>query len=86
MATAVMELKQENVIVAEAKFEIHPESYFPRVFVFVREEQVYYELLRTGMAVPWKETPAGRGFDFWIIDVDYTRDFGMYRSGKNRRS
>lgn len=82
MATAVLEqieMNQEVVNVSEAKFQPHPESYFPRVFVYVRENETWYELLKTGSAVPWKETPAGKVKIFWIIDTDYLSDFGFHR-------
>ncbi len=79
-------MNQEIVNVSETKFQPHPESYFPRVFVYVRENQTWYELLKTGTAIPWKETPAGHGFDFWIVDVDYLSDFGIYRDDKSKRS
>lgn len=82
----MVEMNQEIVTVLEAKFQPHPESYFPRVFVYVRENQTWYELLKTGTAIPWKETPEGHGFDFWIVDVDYISDFGMYRDNKAKRS
>lgn len=88
MATATMNpiLNQETVNVSETKFQVHPESFLPRVFVYVRENQTWYELLKTGTAIPWKETPEGRGFDFWICDCDYLSDFGMYRADKSKRS
>ncbi len=85
MATASM-VEQEIVVVSKAKFQPHPESYFPRVFVYVRENQTWYELLKTGSAIPWRETPEGREFDFWIVDVDYLSDFGMYRADRTKRS
>lgn len=78
-------MNQEIVNVAETKFQPHPESYFLRVFVYVRENETWYELLKTGQAVPWKETPEGRGFDLWIADVDYLSDFGVYRADQNKR-
>lgn len=81
----MIEIEQE-VVVSDAKFEAHPDSYFPRVFVYVRDNRTWFELLKTGQAIPWKETPEGRGFSFWIADVDYTHDFGMYRPESRKRS
>lgn len=87
MATAtILSEERETVIVADNEFQAHPESYLPRVFVYVRAKTTWYELLKTGHAVPWTETPEGRGFSFWIADVDYMSDFGMYRSETAKRS
>ena len=86
MATAMVEIQREIVNVSESKFQPHPESYFPRVFVYVRENTTWYELLKTGIAIPWQESPEGHGFDFWICDCDYLSDFGMYRADRARRS
>lgn len=71
--------KPETVVVAENKFQPHPESYKPRVFIQTNNGRRYYELLQTGEAIQWTKSPEDRGFDFWIIDTGDISDFGMYR-------
>ena len=56
-----------------------PESYSPRVFVYVKATDINYELLRTGEAVPWVTTSPG-GFDFWLMDVNTLSDVGVHRN------
>jgi hypothetical protein len=75
-----LETNQQTVLVSENKFQAHPEAYLMRIFVHVREDGLYYEILKTGQAVPWGESPEGKGFDFWIIDVDRMSDFGVSRA------
>lgn len=82
----VQEQVAENVVaVAANRFESHPESYYPRVFVETREDKKWYELLMTGQAIPWTKSPEGL-FDFWIIDVNRISDFGMSRKAKTNAS
>jgi hypothetical protein len=83
---AIIDLEQETVLASKNEFQVHPESYLPRVFVYVRNDRTWYELLKTGVAIPWTESPESRGFSFWIADVDYMSDFGMYRADKSKRS
>jgi hypothetical protein len=63
----------ETVIANEGKYQPHPESYSPRVFVYIKATEIFYELLRTGEAVSWV-TQAPEGFDYWIIDASHLRD------------
>jgi hypothetical protein len=69
----------ENVIVAEGKYQPHPDSYSPRVFVYVKSTDIHYELLRTGEAIPWP-VRVPEGFDFWICDVTHLADLGVHRA------
>lgn len=70
----------ELAIAAVGRFETHPESYFPRIFVHARESKsTYFELLKSGEAIPWGVNPDGK-FDFWIVDVDRMADFGVSRA------
>lgn len=69
-----------TVRVGDNKFQAHPESYKPRVFVHNEQDGFYYELLATGEAIPWTKSPAEKGFDFWIIDVQKMNDMGLYRA------
>ena len=69
----------ETVIASQGGYEAHPDSYSPRVFVYVKATDIHYELLRTGEAVTWpKNNPTG--FDFWIIDVNSSSDVGVHRA------
>lgn len=69
-------------LVSDGQWQQHPEAYFPRVVVYVREKKAYFELLKDGQAVgPWATSPEGRGFEFWIIDTDRMADLGMSRCG-----
>jgi hypothetical protein len=69
---------QQTIKVAENKFEEHPDSYFPRVFIYVREAVTWYEILKSGAAIPWTAKP--EGFPFWIIDTDRLSDLGVHRA------
>jgi hypothetical protein len=70
-----------TVIAANGNYETHPESYSPRVIVLVCDKTEFYELLRTGEAIPWGTSlPTGRGFDFWIIDVPTIHSLGVHRA------
>jgi hypothetical protein len=86
MATALVEYFEKEAVLAQNEFQARPESYLPRVFVYVRENSTWYELLKNGQATPWIESPEGRGFDFWIVDCDYLSDFGMYRADRSKRN
>jgi len=70
----------ENIIVAaKGGYETHPESYSPRVFVYVKSTDIHYEILRTGEAVPWvTKKPEGRLF--WIFDCQNLSDVGVHRA------
>jgi hypothetical protein len=68
----------ETVDASKGGYEVHPDSYSPRVFVYVKSTDIFYELLRTGEAVPWVTT-APSGFDFWVMDVDRLADVGVHR-------
>jgi hypothetical protein len=82
----VAEQVKENVVAVSAnRFEAHPESYYPRVFIETREDKKWYEILMTGEAIPWTKSPEGL-FDFWIVDVNRISDFGMSRKGKPNAS
>lgn len=72
-------MSQETVIVADNKFQAHPESYDLRVFVETDDAPGFFELLKTGQAIPWLVSPAGRGFDFWIIKASAVADIGVSR-------
>lgn len=72
--------------IAEASYAVHPDAYFPRVITYVRNDETYYELLKTGQAIPRKASPENRGFDFWITDTDYVANVGVYRQATGRRS
>ena len=76
------EVQTQTVLVSKNLFEAHPESYELRVFVLVYGEKplVYYELLKTGQAIPWTESPEGRGFDFWIVNAPNIADVGVNRA------
>ena len=69
----------ETVDASKGNYEPHPESYFPRIFVYVKNVDIYYELLRTGEAVSWVDRDP-EGFDFWIMDVDKLADVGVHRA------
>jgi hypothetical protein len=71
-------MSEQTVIASKGGYEPHPDSYSPRVFVYVRATEIYYELLRTGEAVPWV-TLSPKGFDFWIIDCPKLEDVGVHR-------
>jgi len=68
-----------NVDASKGNYEPHPESYSPRVFVYVKATDIYYELLRTGEAVSWVSKDP-QGFDFWVMDVEHLAEVGMHRS------
>lgn len=74
-------LEMETVHAIEGRFQIHPESYSPRVFCRVNDPsgKTYnvYELLRTGEAILWPYVPSG--FDFWLIDVPTVSAINMKR-------
>jgi hypothetical protein len=68
----------ETVDASKGGYEAHPESYSPRIFVYVKATDIHYELLRTGEAVPWvSKNP--EGFSFWIVDVERLADVGVHR-------
>jgi hypothetical protein len=73
------EITGETIITVKGGYEPHPESYSPRVFVYVRATDIHYELLRTGEAVPWV-TEGPHGFDFWILDCERLADVGVHRA------
>lgn len=75
----------ENTV-SELSYHAHPDSYFPRVFTFVRSEALYYEQLKTGESICRKASPENRDFDFWITDTDYVANVGVYRTATGRRS
>jgi len=74
-------LEMETVHAVEGRFQIHPESYSPRVFCRVNDPsgKTYnvYELLRTGESILWPTVPSG--FDFWLIDVPTVSAINMKR-------
>jgi hypothetical protein len=72
-------MNEETVIASKGGYQPHPESYFPRVFVYILATDIYYELLRTGEAVPWV-TEAPMGFDFWVLDCRKLSDVGVHRA------
>jgi len=72
-------MSEQTVNASLGKYEAHPDSYSPRVFVYVQHNDIYYELLRTGEAVPWP-TKIPDGFDFWIADVERLSDLGVHRN------
>jgi len=67
-----------TVDASKGGYEPHPDSYSPRVFVYVKATDINYELLRTGEAVPWVSKDPN-GFDFWIMDVEHLADVGVHR-------
>jgi hypothetical protein len=84
-------MAEQTVTIASAgEFQIHPESYSPRVFCFEKGEKgesdpsgrtcnpVCYELLRTGESIPWPSVPSG--FDFWLVDVPSVSAINMKRT------
>ncbi len=73
------EITGETVIASKGGYEDHPDSYSPRVFVYIISTEIYYELLQTGEAVPWVTT-APEGFDFWVIDALRLADVGVHRA------
>lgn len=83
VADVQAQVAQNVVSVTANRFESHPESYYPRVFVETREDKKWYELLMSGQAIPWTKSPEGL-FDFWIVDVNRISDFGMSRK-ENRK-
>jgi len=72
-------MSQETVIAANGGYEAHPDSYSPRVFVYVKTTDIHYEILRTGEAVPWV-TKKPEGFEFWIFDCQNLSDIGVHRA------
>jgi hypothetical protein len=73
----------EKIVVDASKggYEVHPEAYSPRVFIYVQSTDIHYELLKTGEAIPWvSKSPEGKGFDFWIMDVARLSDVGVHRA------
>ena len=75
-------MSQETVITSLGGYPPHPESYSPRIITFVCNEGEFYEILRTGEAIPWgKEAPIGKlKSDFWIIDVSTIHSIGVHRA------
>lgn len=69
----------DTVNAAQGGYEPHPDSYSPRVFVYVKATDINYELLRTGEAVPWP-VKQPQGFDFWVMDVNTLSDLGVHRT------
>jgi hypothetical protein len=72
-------MSEQTVNASLGKYEPHPDSYSPRVFVYVKATDIHYELLRTGEAVAWPVEPP-TGFDFWICDVERLADVGVHRN------
>lgn len=72
-------MNEQIVDASKGNYEPHPDSYSPRVFVYVRATDIYYELLRTGKAVAWVDRDP-EGFDFWIMDVNKLVDLGVHRN------
>ena len=72
-------VEKTTVVTTDGGYQAHPESYSPRVFVYVKATEIHYELLRTGEAVSWV-TKSPEGFDFWIMDVARLSDVGVYRA------
>jgi len=71
-----------NIDSSKGGYEPHPDSYSPRVFVYVKATDIYYELLRTGEAVSWvSKDPTG--FDFWIVDCQKLADVGVHRTAQS---
>ncbi len=70
-------MSEQTVIASKGGYELDPDSYSPRVFVYVRTTEIHYELLRTGEAVPWV-TKNPEGFSFWILDVERLADVGVH--------
>lgn len=68
----------QTVDASQGGYQPHPESYSPRVFVYVKATDIHYELLRTGEAVPWV-AKGPEGFDFWILDCEKLADVGVHR-------
>lgn len=78
MINAQAEIK--TVLTSQGKFEEHPESMRPRVFVKVDNgtDIVWYELLQDGFAIPWPKAP--NGFDFWMVKAGSISDMNMVRA------
>jgi len=74
----VPDLPMETVVAAKGGYEPHPDAYSPRVIVFVGNEMSFYELLRTGEAIPWGKAEP-KGFDFWICDCPALSSIGVHR-------
>ena len=74
-------VEQNTVRAADGSYERHPESFPLRVIAYVMSEKKFYELLMTGEAVPWgSSVPTGRGFDFWIFEVQNIHAIGVSRN------
>lgn len=65
-APLYMEFEQDINLVADNKFQVHPEAYSPRIFVKTADGH-YCEILRDGNALPWTAKP--QGFDYWVIET-----------------
>lgn len=73
-------IEKTTVIAANGGYEQHPESYSPRVIAFVCDTQEYYELLRTGEAIPWGTTRPPESLEYWVVDVYTIHALGVHRA------
>lgn len=71
----------ESVIAANGGYEAHPESYSLRVIAYIMAEHAYYEILTTGQAIPWGQTPPPDSLTYWLIDVPTIHSLGVHRAG-----
>jgi hypothetical protein len=73
-------LEKETVLVSSNLFERHPESYSPPVIVAVSPDPetvpIYYELLKTGEAIPWTAPPT---ITAWVVKVRSLSDLTLIR-------
>jgi hypothetical protein len=83
LARVIAQQCVDNTVTASAgKFETHPESYRPRVFVKTEHGAAKtYELLQDGQAVVWPRLPDKEtcGFPFWVVNADDLKDITMRR-------
>lgn len=78
----------QKVDASKGGFEVHPESYSPRVFAAViptKGRLAVYEILMTGDAITWGENypDVTRVGSFWFFTVNSLSDMNMFRPPYN---
>jgi hypothetical protein len=81
-----LEISTETVLCAAGGFEVHPESYNPRVFVRVMNPEIcHYELLTNGWFLDWPSLPPEGFPDYMLFVIDDIHCFSKIKQKKHPR-
>ena len=72
----------KTVLCAAGKFEEHPESYSPRIFVRVMNPTIrHYELLQSGWILDWPSLPPEGSPDYMLFQIEDIHGFSKITQG-----